>query len=96
MYGVSIDSQICLLVATLSRLVWFSDTQLGKLNLAYMELALAVMLHSYIVYLCFKMKDNLHIEPPVYLRAQCLLAVAAVLSLILHPGEKNKTWFFTQ
>ena len=95
-YGVSIDSQVCLLFATLARCIWFSDTQLNSLTLAYVELALAIGLHSYIVYLCYKLKDNLYTEPPKYLRFYSLVGVAFVLSMIFHPGDKHKTYFFTQ
>ena len=49
-YGVSIDSQIILLVATLSRLMWFTDTQLTSMYFAFAELGLAITLHAYIVY----------------------------------------------
>ena len=49
-YGVSLDSQIALLIATLSRVVWFNDTQLPSMWLAWIEIALAVGIHSTIVY----------------------------------------------
>ena len=49
-YGISLDSQIALLIAALSRCVWFSDTQLPTMNIAILELAIAVCLHSFIVY----------------------------------------------
>ena len=52
-YGVSIDSQICLLVATISRICFFTDTQLPTLTIAMAELMVAVFLHSYIVFKCF-------------------------------------------
>ena len=96
-YGISYESQLCLLVATLSRLIWFSDTQLSNLDSAFIELFLAVTLHAVLVYLCRKLRDNqLYCEPPVYLRAWWLLAQAFVLSLFLHPGNKSKNYFFTQ
>ena len=31
MYGISIDTQICLLFATFARIFWMMDTQLSKL-----------------------------------------------------------------
>ena len=49
-YGVSLDSQIALLIATLSRVVWFNDTQLPSMWLAWVEIVLAVGIHSTIVY----------------------------------------------
>ena len=58
-YGISIDSQIALLLATLARCIWITDTRLSSMWLALSELCLAVCLHSLIVYLCVKHKDML-------------------------------------
>ena len=85
-YGVSMDSQITLLVATLSRLVWFSDTKLPTMKIAILEIIIAVCLHLYIVYQCYKYKDALQQEMPIYLRCFVLIAIAAILSGIFHPG----------
>ena len=95
-YGVSIESQICLLIATLSRCIWFGDTRLPTMNMAWAELILAVSLHAYIVYLCFKFKDNLYKEPPLAVKSYVLVSVAFVLCMFFHPGQKDATYFFTQ
>ena len=58
-YGVSIDSQIALLVATLARPIWFFDTKLPTLWSANIELAIGFCLHAVIVYFCVKHKDAL-------------------------------------
>lgn len=94
-YGVSIESQICLLVATIGRCFWFTDTKLPSMTLAWVELILALSMHIYILYLCHKFKDTLYTEPPIYFRAYVLLGIAAVLACIFHPGQKG-TYFFTQ
>lgn len=65
-YGVSIEAQLCLMVATLSRCIWFTDTKLPTMYLAWIELLLAIMMHAYILYLCFRYKDSLYMEPPLY------------------------------
>jgi len=49
-YGVSIDSQIMLLIATMSRFVFVTDTQIPSIFLGPIELVLAALLHIYIVY----------------------------------------------
>ena len=94
-YGVSIESQICLLIATISRCIWFSDTRLPSMSLAWAELIIAVLLHVYIVYLCFKFKDTLYKDPPYYLKSYLLVTIAFLLSLVFHPGQKG-VYFFTQ
>ena len=49
-YGVSLDYQISLLIATLSRCVWFTDTQLPSMWMAWLEITIAICLHTFIVY----------------------------------------------
>ena len=58
-FGISLDSQVALLLATLARCVWFSDTRLPTMWLAIAELTIAVCLHCYIVYQCVNLKDTL-------------------------------------
>ena len=94
-YGISLASQICLLAATLSRCVWFTDTKLPSMYISWAELFMALALHIALIYLCLKHKDDFAKKPPVYLSAKVLLSVAFVLSLVLHPGKKGK-YFFTQ
>ena len=62
-YGISIDSQICFLVATIARVCFFTDTQLPSLMMfglpiAMIELIFAVFLHAFIVLKCFTYKDK--------------------------------------
>ena len=59
-YGVSIDSQILLMIATISRAVWFDDTRLIFLYQAWAEIALAILFHAVILYMCFSYKDSLY------------------------------------
>ena len=94
-FGVSIDSQIALLIATFARTVWFSDTKLPTMYSAYAEIIIAICLHSYIVYLCFKHKDSLQYELPVYLRWYTVVGVACILSCFMFPGKMGR-YFITQ
>ena len=94
-YGVSIDSQISLLFATLARCAWFSDTRLPTMWVAIFEIGLAVVLHSYIVFQCVKYKDELQYKMPIYLRWFCVVTVASILSLLKHPGGHGD-YYITQ
>lgn len=53
MYGISIDTQICLLVSTIARVFWMMDTQLTRLWISVFEILMAVGMHAYIIYLCY-------------------------------------------
>lgn len=83
------------MVATIGRCVWFTDTRLPTMNSAYAEITIALALHLYILYLCYRFKDSLYREPPLYERWYVTVAIAALLSCILHPGAKGK-YFVTQ
>ena len=96
MYGISIDTQICLLASTLARVVWMNDTQLIKMWLSVLEITAAVILHAYIIYLCYSYKDTIYKSPSaLYLKSPVLLAICCVLSVIFHPGSKGE-YFVTQ
>ena len=94
-YGVSIDSQISLLAATLARCIWFTDTKLPTMWIAWIEIVVAVCLHLFIVFQCIKYKDMLQHQMPIYLRWFVIIAVAMGLACIYHPGKKGP-YFFTQ
>ena len=95
MYGISVDTQLCLLISTYARIFWITDTQLIKLNLAVLEIVLSVLLHSYLVYLCFKFKDSIYKGiKEFYLKSPVLIVVCLILSTIFHPGNKGD-FFFT-
>lgn len=97
MYGISIDTQLCLLVATFARIFWMMDTQLTSLFIAKVEIVLAVTMHAYIVYLCFQYKDTIYKGvKEAYLRSPVLIAGCFLLSLIFHPGNKGDFFFTLQ
>ena len=89
------DSQITLLVATLARCIWFNDTKLPTMWIAYVEIITAVCLHAFIVYQCYKYTDALQQEMPIYLRCYSLITIATILSCFFHPG-KTGAYFVTQ
>jgi ER lumen protein retaining receptor len=94
MYGISIDTQICLLISAIARVLWMTDTQLIRLNLAVLEIVLAVLLHSYLVYLCYKYKDSIYKGiKEFYLKSPVLIVACLILSIIFHPGSKGDLFF---
>lgn len=59
------------------------------------EILMAVGMHAYIIYLCYKFKDTIYKgtkEP--YLKSPVLIIVCLILSFVLHPGSKGE-FFFT-
>lgn len=95
MYGISIDTQVCLLASTIARVFWMFDTQLTKLWISNVEIFTAVAMHAYIVYLCYSYKDTIYKGvSAVYLKSPVLMACCLALSCIFHPGSKGE-YFFT-
>ena len=91
MYGISIDTQICLLASTFARVFWMMDTQLTKLWISVIEIAVAVILHAYIVFLCFSYKDTIYKGvSAIYLKSPVLIGICFILSTIFHPGSKGE------
>jgi hypothetical protein len=73
-----------------------NDTQLVKLWISVLEITAAVVLHAYIIYLCYQFKDSIYKGvSAVYLKSPVLLAACFILSLIFHPGSKGE-YFITQ
>ena len=73
------------------------DTQLTTLTLACLEIVVAVTLHSFIVYLCYKYKDSMYKGIKfVWLRSPVLILICFLLSLIFHPGSPGAYYFTLQ
>ena len=89
-YGISIDSQICFLVATLARVCFFTDTQLPTMTTAMIEIMFAVFVHFFIVFKCFTLKDkDLHKDTPMWTKWYVILTFAALLAFLKHPGKNS-------
>lgn len=96
-YGISIGTQTCLLVATVARIFWMLDTQLTRLALAQLEIWIALAMHGYIVYLCYSYKDNIYKGvKELYLKSPALIIGCLLLSFIFHPGSKGNFFFTLQ
>ena len=95
MYGISIDTQLCLMATTLARLLWMTDTMLNDLPIAYVEICFALFMHGCILYFCYKYKDSIYRGiKQFYIKSWFLIAVCGVLSVMVHPGPKGE-YFFT-
>jgi len=87
MYGLSVDTQISFVLATLSRCVWTLYTRLIETNLAYFELISSVVLSLCILFLCaVKYNDPTNPKVPIYLKTYFLAPIALALGFIFHPG----------
>ena len=90
MYGISIDTQLCLLASTIARVMWMFDTQLTRLWISVIEIITAVIMHGYIVYLCYQYKDTIYKGvSAIYLKFYVLIGACFLLSMIFHPGNKG-------
>lgn len=97
MYGVSIDTQICLMFAAIARVFWMWDTQLTKLTISMIEIIMAVAMHAYIIFLCYQYKDTIYKGvKEQYLKSPVLIAICFVLCLVFHPGSKGDFFFTLQ
>ena len=91
MYGISIDTQICLLLTTFARVIWMQQTVVADYPLYHFEITCAIVTHLLLVGLCFKYKDSVYKGiKSIWLQWYTLAALCGVLALWIHPGEKNK------
>ena len=61
----------------------------------YIEIAIALLLQLYLLYLCQQYKDILYRETKeIYLRWYSVAGFCLILAAIFHPGRKGK-FFFT-
>jgi ER lumen protein retaining receptor len=66
------------------------DTQLIKLTISILEIFTAVVMHAYIIYLCYQYKDTIYKGiKEIYLRYPALIGVSLLLAFIKHPGSKG-------
>ena len=90
MYGICVDTQISLFIALVARCFWQYDTQLAGLPLTYIEMSIALLVQSGLLYLCTKYTDILYKGiKQVFLKWYVLVAVSMVLAGIFHPGKKG-------
>ena len=89
-YGLCEDTQQVFWLSTVSRVIWMYDTRLTSMYLASFEVFTNIVLMTYIVYLCYKMRETRKFDTPKYFKAPVLTAVCLVLCFMFHPGSKNE------
>lgn len=94
-YGLSIDTQICFLIANISRCVWTLETRLVETPVAYGELILSTLVSMIIVYFCYRHSQDVSqvVSPPEYLTTKVLIPIAGVAAFFANPGHD---WFTFQ
>ncbi len=62
-----------------------------KLTISMIEIVAAVLMHGYIVFMCYSYKDTIYkgIKEP-YLKSPVLIVACMILSMIFHPGSKGE------
>lgn len=97
---VSLDTNIFFLIGLICRLIWIWDSALRKLYITYIELIIGFGTIIYIIYLYDAYKHNnfinFTVEQPQYIRFYTLLPIIVLLSILFHPGTKNRYFFTTQ
>ncbi|KAF4719652.1 hypothetical protein FOZ62_028065 [Perkinsus olseni] len=85
-YGLSIDTQVCFLMGTLSRFIWMMDTRLVETWFSYLELWFNLAVQIALCYYCYIYWYTTTMHAPRYLRAPVLALVALLLAFLFHPG----------
>eukprot|EP00929_Paragymnodinium_shiwhaense_P016201 TRINITY_DN124405_c0_g1_i1.p1 TRINITY_DN124405_c0_g1~~TRINITY_DN124405_c0_g1_i1.p1 ORF type:complete len:221 (-),score=66.78 TRINITY_DN124405_c0_g1_i1:235-897(-) len=92
-YGLSVDTQACYLLATLARCIWVMETRLVETFFAYLELFLSTVAACGLCFLCYKFYHTTVKHSIYYLRVYITAPAALVLAFVMHPGD---TWFSMQ
>ncbi|PHJ20912.1 er lumen protein retaining receptor [Cystoisospora suis] len=92
-YGLSIDTQICYLLATLSRCVWYLDTRLVETWLAYLELLCSTVISVVLTYYLWRYRHTNTKNVWTPCKAALIIPVCSVLAFFIHPGRQ---WWTVQ
>jgi len=93
-YGLSIDTQICFLLSSLSRLVWTLNTRIYEANGAFITIAFLEMLCSVasalgLVYNFVKLRHTTTVSVPVWMSYKVLVPISLTLAYLVNPAG----WF---
>jgi len=93
-YGLSIDTQICFLLSSLSRLVWTLNTRIYEANGAFITIAFLEMLCSVVsafglVYNFVKLRHTTTVSVPVWMSYKVLVPISLTLAYLVNPAG----WF---
>ena len=96
MYGICIDTHICLLLSLVARCFWQFDTKLATMWMTYFEMSVALSVQVALLYNCLKHEDILYQgkKAEFFLKWWFVAIVSLGLATIFHPGKKGE-FFFT-
>jgi len=87
-YGLSIDTQICFLIATMSRCFWSLETRLvQETRIAYAELFLSTAASLLLCWYCFNLRHTTTKAPWWPLRCSITVPLTLLLATLFHPGK---------
>jgi len=86
-YGLSIDTQICLLIATICRCIWSLETRLVETWLAYFELSLSTGVAVLLCYTTVTLRHTTTRSPWWPLRCFVTVPATILLAVLFHPGS---------
>lgn len=86
-YGLSMDTQICFLLSTVSRAIWTRDTRLTETRLAHVELGGAVLTSLAACVLCHRLRGTNSKQATSKYSVWLLTAAAMVTAILWHPGR---------
>eukprot|EP00928_Gymnodinium_smaydae_P061933 TRINITY_DN45898_c0_g1_i1.p1 TRINITY_DN45898_c0_g1~~TRINITY_DN45898_c0_g1_i1.p1 ORF type:complete len:221 (-),score=43.52 TRINITY_DN45898_c0_g1_i1:313-975(-) len=86
-YGLSVDTQACYLLAVIARCIWVMETRLVETKFAYLELLLSTVAAFGLAFLSYKYYHTTSKHPIPALRVYATAPAAMVLAILFHPGE---------
>jgi len=92
-YGLSVDTQACYLLAAFARCIWVMETRLVETTFAYLELMLSTIAAIGLAFLCYQFYHTTTKHSVYFLRVYITAPTAMVLAFLFHPGDD---WFSMQ
>ena len=93
-YGLSVDTQICFLLSSLSRLVWTVNTRIYEANGAFVTIAFLEMLCSVVaaiglVYNFVQLRHTTTVMAPLLMSYRVLVPMCLIMAYLVNPAG----WF---
>lgn len=92
-YGLSVDTQISVALATLSRCVWSLETRLVETWIVYVELILSAIVSVFLCQQLFQYRTTASKQASWPFRCVVTLPASFLLAMFFHPGGG---WFTMQ
>lgn len=87
-YGLSVDTQICYLLAAITRCIWVMETRLVETKLAYLELIGSTVAAIGLCFLCYQYYHTTQKHATQALRVYVTAPIALVMAFFFHPGDE--------